>query len=118
MDKYIVVSTLTSNKEIADRIVDVLLKKRLIAGSQISKVESKYWWNNSIEISDEYDSAYLMAKEKELFGFYLSYHPTTKYKDTYKVLNLNMINYKVAGKLRLYLSFANEDPKLKIINTK
>lgn len=45
-----------------------------------------------IEISDEYDSAYLMAKEKELFGFYLSYHPTTKYKDTYKVLNLNMIN--------------------------
>jgi hypothetical protein len=24
----------------------------------------------------------------------------------------------VAGKLRLYLSFANEDPKLKIINTK
>ncbi len=33
-------------------------------------------------------------------------------------LNLNMINYKVAGKLRLYLSFANEDPKLKIINTK
>ena len=30
-----------------------------------------------------------MSKEKELFGFYLSYHPVTKYKDTYKVINLN-----------------------------
>ena len=30
-----------------------------------------------------------MSKEKELFGFYLSYHPVTKYKDIYKVINLN-----------------------------
>jgi DNA polymerase-3 subunit alpha len=33
-----------------------------------------------------------MNKEKELFGFYLSYHPTTKYKDQYKVTNLNDLN--------------------------
>ena len=47
-----------------------------------------------IEVYDEYDNAFLMSKEKELFGFYLSYHPTTKYKDTYKVINLNEIkNY-------------------------
>ncbi|MBR1385510.1 MAG: DNA polymerase III subunit alpha [Bacilli bacterium] len=45
----------------------------------------------TIEIKEEYDQAYLMAKEKELFGFYLSYHPTTRYKDKYKVINLNDI---------------------------
>ena len=35
-----------------------------------------------------------MAKEKELFGFYLSYHPTTKYKDKYKVVPIKDVkNY-------------------------
>ena len=33
-----------------------------------------------------------MNKEKELFGFYLSFHPTTKYKDQYKVINLIDLN--------------------------
>lgn len=48
----------------------------------------------SIEVKEEYDNAFLMEKEKELFGFYLSYHPTTKYKDKYQVINLNEIkNY-------------------------
>ena len=45
-----------------------------------------------IEEYEEYDSSFLMNKEKELFGFYLSYHPTTKYKDQYKVVNINDLN--------------------------
>ena len=43
----------------------------------------------TIEIKEEFSRDVLMSKEKELFGFYLSYHPVTKYKDTYKVINLN-----------------------------
>ena len=42
-----------------------------------------------IDIKEEYDSSELMIREKELFGFYLSYHPTTRYKDKYQVINLN-----------------------------
>ncbi len=42
-----------------------------------------------IEIKEEYDSTFLMTKEKELFGFYLSFHPTTKYKEMYKVFSIN-----------------------------
>ena len=49
----------------------------------------------SIEEYEEYDSSFLMNKEKELFGFYLSYHPTTKYKDQYKVTNLVDLNKHV-----------------------
>ena len=45
-----------------------------------------------IEEYPEYDSSFLMNKEKELFGFYLSFHPTTKYKDQYKVINLIDLN--------------------------
>ena len=48
----------------------------------------------TIETKDEYDSSFLMSKEKELFGFYLSYHPTTKYKDKYEVTNISELkNY-------------------------
>ena len=49
----------------------------------------------SIEEFEEYDSSFLMNKEKEIFGFFLSFHPTTKYKDKYKVINLIDLNKHV-----------------------
>ena len=54
MDKYILVTTLCNKEEIANKIIDILLEKRLVAGSQLSKVHSKYWWNHKLEECDEY----------------------------------------------------------------
>ena len=54
MDKYIIVTTLCNKEEIANKIVETLLSKKLVAGSQISKVHSKYWWKNQLEECDEY----------------------------------------------------------------
>jgi periplasmic divalent cation tolerance protein len=54
MNKYIVVTTLCDKEDIANKIVNVLLEKKLVAGSQISKVHSKYWWNDALEECDEY----------------------------------------------------------------
>ena len=54
MNKYIIVTTLCNKEEIANTIIDTLLQKKLVAGSQISKVYSKYWWNNQLEESNEY----------------------------------------------------------------
>ena len=54
MGRYIVVTTLCNKKEIAEEIINTLLQKRLVAGSQISKVHSKYWWKNQLEECDEY----------------------------------------------------------------
>ena len=54
MDKYIIVTTLCNKEEIANKIIDTLLEKKLIAGSQVTKVHSKYWWNNKLEECDEY----------------------------------------------------------------
>lgn len=54
MEKYIIVTTLCNNDKIANRIVETLLSKKLVAGSQITKVHSKYWWNNILEECDEY----------------------------------------------------------------
>ena len=54
MDKYIIVTTLCNKEEIANKIIDTLLEKKLIVGSQVTKVHSKYWWNNKLEEWDEY----------------------------------------------------------------
>ena len=55
MDKYIIVTTLCNKEEIANKIIDTLLEKKLIVGSQVTKVHSKYWWNNKLEECDEYE---------------------------------------------------------------
>ena len=81
MNKYIIVRTFCATKENADKIIDILLEKRIIVGSQISEVYSKYWWNNYLEESKEY---------KVEFRTKLS-----KYKEIEKVIEENH-TYKVA----------------------
>ena len=63
MDKYIIVTTLCDKEEIANRVIDELLKKKLIAGSQISKVHSTYWWDNKLEECNEFKLEF-RTKEK------------------------------------------------------
>lgn len=54
MNTYIIVTTLCDKEEIANKIVNTLLKNKLVAGSQLFKIHSKYWWNNHLEECDEY----------------------------------------------------------------
>ncbi len=54
MERYIVITTLCDKKEIAEKIINTLLQKKLVAGCQISKVHSKYLWKNQLEECDEY----------------------------------------------------------------
>lgn len=63
MDKYIIVTTLCNKKDIADKIIDKLLKEKLVAGTQMSEVTSKYWWNDTIEETKEYKIEF-RTKEK------------------------------------------------------
>ena len=54
MDEYIIVTTLCNDEEIAKQITLSLLENKLVAGSQVSKVKSIYWWKNKLEESEEY----------------------------------------------------------------
>ena len=54
MNEYIIVKTLCDDKQIVEKISKDLLLKHLVSGTQISTVESTYWWNNKIESSTEY----------------------------------------------------------------
>ena len=68
-----------------------------------------------IEIKKEYANNYLLEKEKEVFGFYLSSHPTTMYKkDNPYCIPLNTVE-KQFGKKVDTLALVD---KIKIINTK
>lgn len=54
MDKYIIVRTLCDKEEVANKIIDHLLGQKLVAGSQVSTVHSKYWWHGKLEEHIEY----------------------------------------------------------------
>ena len=54
MSNKIVVITLCDNIDIAHKIQDELLNKKIVAGCQISEVESTYYWNGAIEKAHEY----------------------------------------------------------------
>ncbi len=54
MDKYIIATTFCDKESIANQIIKTVLENKLASGSQISKVHSKYWWNNKLEECDEY----------------------------------------------------------------
>lgn len=51
---YCIVTTLCDKQEIADKISRTLMEKKLIAGSQIYKVKSDYWWEGKIETKEEF----------------------------------------------------------------
>ncbi len=68
-----------------------------------------------IEFQKEYSNTYLLEKEKEVFGFYLSSHPTTFYKkDNPYCIPINEIDKYFNKQVDCLLLV----DKIKIINTK
>ena len=93
MDKYIIVVTLCNKKEIADKIIESLLQKKLVAGSQIYEVYSKYWWDNNIEESKEYK---LEFRTKE--SLFTEIENEIKKIHDYKVAEISYYEIKGAGR--------------------
>lgn len=58
----------------------------------IKDLDKEYVLKPEIKVMEEYPKDYLVQKEKELFGLYLSNHPVTSYKAKYEnILPLNQI---------------------------
>ena len=93
MDKYIIVTTLCNKEEIANKIIDTLLEKKLIVGSQVTKVHSKYWWNNKLEECDEYK---LEFRTKETI--FNEIENEIKLIDVYEVAEISYYEIKNASK--------------------
>ena len=68
-----------------------------------------------IEEQREYEDSYLLDKEKEVFGFYLSSHPTLMYKkDNPYTVSLNEISNYFSKRIDCLILV----DKIKVINTK
>ena len=65
MTKYCIVTTTCDKLEIANKIMNTLLEKRLVSCCQMTKVESSYWWKD--EIVKEPELLIQMKTKKELF---------------------------------------------------
>ena len=52
--KYCLITTTFENKEEANKISEILLKKRLVSCSQISSITSSYHWKGKIEHEEEF----------------------------------------------------------------
>ena len=104
MDKYIIVTTLCDKEEIANKIVNILLEKKLVAGSQMSKVHSKYWWNNELEECDEYKIEF---RTKE--GRFPAIESEIKKIHDYEVAEISYIEIKNASKE--FLNWIDENVK-------
>ena len=65
MTKYCVVTTTCDKIEIANKIMNTLLEKRLVSCCQMTKVESSYWWEG--EIVKEPELLIQMKTKKDLF---------------------------------------------------
>ena len=61
---YYIVTTLCDKQEIADKISKTLMEKKLVAGSQISKVRSDYWWGGKIETKEEFKLEFRTRSDK------------------------------------------------------
>ena len=61
---YIIVRTYTDKKELANKIARELLKKRLVAGVQISELDSFWHWKGKTEGTREYQVALRTKKSK------------------------------------------------------
>ena len=53
MDKYIMITTTFDNKEEANKIIEILLEKRLVSCCQLSNITSSYHWKGKIEHTEE-----------------------------------------------------------------
>lgn len=61
---YYIVTTLCDKQEIANNISNALLDDKLVAGSQIFKVKSSYWWNGNIETKEEFKLEFRTREDK------------------------------------------------------
>ena len=104
MDKYIIVTTLCDKEEIANKIINTLLEKRLVAGSQVIKVQSKYWWNNKLEEGSEYK---LEFRTKE--SNFLKIENEIKKIHNYAVAEISSFEIKNASKE--FLNWIDENIK-------
>jgi uncharacterized protein involved in tolerance to divalent cations len=66
MEKFCQVLISATSRDEANNISDILVKKKFVAGSLITKGDSRYWWNGKITEKEYYNiSAFSVISNKD-----------------------------------------------------
>lgn len=66
MKKYLLITTTFEEKEKAQKLIQLLLEKRLVSCCQLSNIESSYHWKGKIQHANEY--LVQMKTKKDLYS--------------------------------------------------
>lgn len=91
MNKVINVVLICDNYDLAINIQNILLEKKLVAGSQISEIKSKYWWNNELFEKIEYriDMKSIISLYKNIYDEVRKVHNYEVFELSYYGINAN-----------------------------
>lgn len=91
MNKVINVVLICDNYNLAINIQNILLEKKLIAGSQMAEIKSKYWWNNELSEKTEYriDMKSIISLYKNIYDEVRKFHNYEIFELSYYEINGN-----------------------------
>lgn len=104
MNKYCIVTTAIDNEVIADKIIDELLRKRLVSSVQKREIMSSYWWNGKIEKSKEF---LLQMKTKKIL--YKEVEAEIKKIHTYEIPEIFSVDME--NGIKCYFNWIEEETK-------
>ena len=102
MSKYILITTTFDNKDEANKIMNLLLKERLVSCCQLSNITSSYHWKGNIEVADEF--LVQMKTKKEL---YKDVEKTILDNHSYEIPQI--ISYDITDGYSEYLKWIEEE---------
>ena len=104
MEKYIIITTTFDNREEANKIVELLLEKRLVSCCQLSNIESSYHWKGKIEHSEE-----LLLKMKSKKG--LDKEIEQVILDNHSYETPQIVAYDIVDGYKDYLDWIGQETK-------
>lgn len=104
MNQYITITTTFDNREEAEKVMNMLLEKRLVSCCQMSKITSVYHWKGTIEKADEW--LVQMKSKKELYD---EIEKAILENHSYEVPQI--VAYNIVNGHKAYLDWIGEETK-------
>lgn len=107
MNKYILITTTFDNKEEADKVIKILLEKRLVSCCQISNITSSYHWKGKIETNEE-----IQVQMKSKKSLYKEVEEIILKNHSYETPQI--VSYDIVDGFKDYLDWIEEETISKI----
>lgn len=102
MEKYILITTTFKDKSEAEKIIEILVKNRLVSCCQTQQITSTYHWQGKIEKEDEY---FVQMKTKK--SLYTEIENIILENHSY--ITPQIVYYEINGGYKNYLDWIGQE---------